>query len=57
MIIEYIRYDLVAHEPEELMSAYGAAADSLRASAAYRTIRNFVRHSSVTWSGTRVSQS
>ena len=30
MIIEYIRYDLVAHEPEELVTAYTTAADSLR---------------------------
>jgi quinol monooxygenase YgiN len=28
---EYIRYDLVAHEPEELIAAYTTAADSLRA--------------------------
>lgn len=32
MIIEYIRYDLVAHQPEDLVSAYTAAAGSLRAS-------------------------
>lgn len=31
MIIEYVRYDLVAHAPEEFISAYAAAADSLRA--------------------------
>src|SRR5687767_9512800 len=31
MIVEYIRYDLVAHEPEELANAYEVAADSLRA--------------------------
>jgi quinol monooxygenase YgiN len=32
MTIEYIRYDLVAHQPEELVAAYTTAADSLRAS-------------------------
>ena len=32
MIIEYIRYDLVAHQPEDLVTAYAAAADFLRAS-------------------------
>lgn len=32
MIIEYIRYDLVAHQPEEFVAAYTAAVDSLRAS-------------------------
>jgi quinol monooxygenase YgiN len=31
MIVEYIRYDLTAHQPEELVSAYAAAADALRA--------------------------
>jgi quinol monooxygenase YgiN len=31
MIVEYIRYDLVAHEPEELVTAYTAAANFLRA--------------------------
>ena len=31
MIVEYIRYDLVAHQPEELVSAYSTAVDSLRA--------------------------
>ncbi|MBC8025302.1 MAG: antibiotic biosynthesis monooxygenase [Steroidobacteraceae bacterium] len=31
MIIEYIRYDLIAHQPEELVTAYTAAVDSLRA--------------------------
>jgi len=30
MIVEYIRYDLVAHEPEELVAAYTIAVDSLR---------------------------
>src|SRR5687767_12792215 len=33
MIVEYIRYDLVAHQPEELVSAYSTAVDSLRAAA------------------------
>jgi quinol monooxygenase YgiN len=32
MSIEYIRYDLVAHAPEEFMNAYAVAADALRAS-------------------------
>jgi quinol monooxygenase YgiN len=31
MIVEYIRYDLVAHQPEELVAAYTTAVDSLRA--------------------------
>jgi quinol monooxygenase YgiN len=31
MIIEYIRYDLSAHQPEELVSAYATAAEALRA--------------------------
>jgi quinol monooxygenase YgiN len=31
MIIEYIRYDLSAHQPEELVSTYAAATDALRA--------------------------
>jgi len=31
MTIEYIRYDLVAHEAEEFLHAYGVAADALRA--------------------------
>src|SRR4051812_19130799 len=31
MTIEYIRYDLVAHEPAELIDAYSVAADALRA--------------------------
>lgn len=31
MTIEYIRYDLVAHRPDELASAYTTAADALRA--------------------------
>jgi quinol monooxygenase YgiN len=33
MIVEYIRYDLVAHEPEQLVNAYQSAAESLRAAA------------------------
>jgi quinol monooxygenase YgiN len=32
MIVEYVRYDLVAHHPEELVGAYATAVDSLRAS-------------------------
>ena len=32
MIVEYVRYDLVAHQPEKLVSAYATAVDSLRAS-------------------------
>jgi quinol monooxygenase YgiN len=32
MIVEYIRYDLVRHEPEQLIAAYTTAVDSLRAS-------------------------
>jgi len=31
MIIEYIRYDLASHQPEEFISAYTIAADALRA--------------------------
>jgi len=31
MTIEYIRYDLVAHEAEEFLHAYGVAAEALRA--------------------------
>ena len=31
MTIEYIRYELVAHEAEEFLHAYGIAADALRA--------------------------
>lgn len=31
MIIEYVRYDLVAHQPDELIAAYATAVDSLRA--------------------------
>ncbi len=31
MIVEYVRYDLVAHQPEELVAAYSSAVDSLRA--------------------------
>lgn len=31
MSIEYIRYDLVSHSPDELMAAYAVAAESLRA--------------------------
>ena len=31
MTIEYIRYDLVTHQPEELIDAYAVAAQSLRA--------------------------
>lgn len=31
MTIEYIRYDLAAHRPEELVNAYAIAADALRA--------------------------
>ena len=31
MTIEYIRYDLVAHQSEEFLHAYGVAADALRA--------------------------
>jgi quinol monooxygenase YgiN len=31
MTIEYIRYDLAAHQPAELVSAYAIAADALRA--------------------------
>jgi quinol monooxygenase YgiN len=32
MIVEYIRYELKTHTPEELVAAYDLAADSLRAS-------------------------
>jgi hypothetical protein len=32
MIVEYIRYELNAHTPEELISAYAEAAASLKAS-------------------------
>jgi quinol monooxygenase YgiN len=31
MTIEYIRYELAAHEPDELINAYTAAAEALRA--------------------------
>ena len=31
MTIEYIRYDLVAHQPEEFLLAYATAGDALRA--------------------------
>ena len=31
MTIEYIRYELVAHEAEEFLHAYGVAAEALRA--------------------------
>jgi len=31
MIIEYIRYDLASHQPEEFMDAYAKAAEALRA--------------------------
>ena len=31
MTIEYIRYELVAHEAEDFLHAYGIAADALRA--------------------------
>jgi quinol monooxygenase YgiN len=31
MIVEYIRYDLVAHRPEELEDAYSIASAALRA--------------------------
>ena len=31
MTVEYIRYDLAAHEPDDLVNAYINAADALRA--------------------------
>jgi hypothetical protein len=31
MTVEYIRYDLAAHQPEELVKAYAIAAGALRA--------------------------
>ena len=31
MTVEYIRYDLAAHRPDELVTAYAIAADALRA--------------------------
>jgi len=31
MTVEYIRYELVAHQPEDLVRAYTIAADALRA--------------------------
>jgi len=31
MIVEYIRYELAAHQPEDLVRAYTIAADALRA--------------------------
>ena len=31
MIVEYVRYELLTHTPEEFVSAYATAVDSLRA--------------------------
>ena len=31
MMLEYIRYDLAAHSPDELIEAYGRAAEHLQA--------------------------
>ena len=31
MTVEYIRYELAAHQPEDLVRAYTIAADALRA--------------------------